>query len=378
MWALRESLRGGIDLTNSGLQRPLDIETAKNLLPWHLVVYFLPLTNRKGLVLKANIDNGEGGTEISLEHKSSPHNSLMGADTKQNYDVGGGLHWPDSSEKLLLIQIHSTLATRSSTKTLHMFPPMLKDDWEEYKGGGKRKGKSKEKRRKRKEDEEEKEKERKKSGKQKKNGSSSSGNGGAGREEEEREESREENKLFCSGEIRESEREKEKEYGSTSIITLYQASIVTCNSDPVVYLAGACIDSETSSWCLLTKFAISTFSKKSRVHFIMDAESQQPISPDIDKVVRGSLCSLPWLLASIERPGKMLRVWKMNHSLGQFKGIMGSATYANRLLAMFINTGSKWSHIFPTGEAQIQDSSGFHSQKELKDRVDIAFLLFVK
>lgn len=79
---------------------------------------------------------------------------------------------------------------------------------EEYKGGGKRKGKSKEKRRKRKEDEEEKEKERKKSGKKRKIRSGSSGNGGAGREEEDRDESREENKLFCSGEIRERERRK--------------------------------------------------------------------------------------------------------------------------------------------------------------------------
>lgn len=32
MWALKENLRGGIDLTNSGVQRQLDIETTKNLL----------------------------------------------------------------------------------------------------------------------------------------------------------------------------------------------------------------------------------------------------------------------------------------------------------------------------------------------------------
>lgn len=32
------------------------------------------------------------------------------------------------------------------------------------------------------------------------------------------------------------------------------------------------------------------------------------LAPAPPQQVRGSLCSLPWLLASIERPGKMLRV----------------------------------------------------------------------
>lgn len=37
-----------------------------------------------------------------------------------------------------------------------------------------------------------------------------------------------------------------------------------------------------------------------------------------------------------------------------------------------------WSHIFLIGKAHIQDSSGSYSQKELKDWVDIVFLLFAR
>lgn len=43
-------------------------------------------------------------------------------------------------------------------------------------------------------------------------------------------------------------------------------------------------------------------------------------------------------------------------------------------IPIFSFPNSRWSHIFPIREAQIQDSSGFYPQKELKDRVDISIL----